>query len=59
MSPDHASDPGEDWPRSKGLELGRWLVKRELGSDAANGVEMMMEYEARGTIWETHAPRSR
>ncbi|MFD9813530.1 DJ-1/PfpI family protein [Streptomyces sp. NPDC059080] len=44
---------------SSGLELGLWLVKRELGSEAANGVEMMMEYEARGTVWETHTPRSR
>ncbi|GAA3167323.1 DJ-1/PfpI family protein [Streptomyces ramulosus] len=44
---------------SSGLELGLWLVKRELGSAAAAGVEMMMEYEARGTVWETGAPRSR
>ncbi|MGP3976254.1 DJ-1/PfpI family protein [Streptomyces sp. 8N114] len=38
---------------TSGLELGLWLVKRELGSEAANGLEMMLEYEARGTVWET------
>lgn len=36
---------------SSGLELGLWLVKRELGADAAIGVETMLEYEARGTVW--------
>ena len=38
---------------TSGLELGLWLVKRESGSEAANGLEMMLEYEARGTVWET------
>ncbi|MEU3411899.1 DJ-1/PfpI family protein [Streptomyces sp. NPDC006658] len=37
---------------TSGLELGLWLVKRELGSDAATGVEAMLEYEARGTVWQ-------
>ncbi|WP_181794197.1 DJ-1/PfpI family protein [Streptomyces sp. WELS2] len=37
---------------SSGLELGLWLVKRELGPDAAIGVESMLEYEARGTVWQ-------
>lgn len=37
---------------TSGLELGLWLVKRELGSDAAAGVETMLEYEARGTVWQ-------
>ncbi|MEU5084429.1 MULTISPECIES: DJ-1/PfpI family protein [Streptomyces] len=37
---------------TSGLELGLWLVKRELGSDAATGVETMLEYEARGTVWQ-------
>ncbi|MET9296191.1 DJ-1/PfpI family protein [Streptomyces sp. NPDC003077] len=36
---------------SSGLELGLWLVRRELGADAAIGVETMTEYEARGTVW--------
>ncbi|NGO69937.1 DJ-1/PfpI family protein [Streptomyces sp. SB3404] len=38
---------------TSGLELGLWLVKRELSSEAANSVEMMLEYAARGTVWET------
>ncbi|MEU0375487.1 DJ-1/PfpI family protein [Streptomyces sp. NPDC006283] len=37
---------------TSGLELGLWLVKRELGSEAATGVENMLEYEARGTVWQ-------
>lgn len=36
---------------TSGLELGLWLVRRELGPEAALGVEAMMEYEARGTVW--------
>ncbi len=34
-----------------GLELGLWLTRREFGPDAALGVETMLEYEARGTVW--------
>ncbi|MFF5475644.1 DJ-1/PfpI family protein [Streptomyces achromogenes] len=37
---------------TSGLELALWLVKRELGPDAATGVETMLEYEARGTVWQ-------
>ncbi|MCZ0207312.1 DJ-1/PfpI family protein [Streptomyces achromogenes] len=37
---------------TSGLELALWLVKRELGADAATGVETMLEYEARGTVWQ-------
>ncbi|MEU8778934.1 DJ-1/PfpI family protein [Streptomyces sp. NPDC048606] len=36
---------------TSGLELALWLVRRELGADAALGVEAMLEYEARGTVW--------
>ncbi|MGW3565076.1 DJ-1/PfpI family protein [Streptomyces sp. NPDC000941] len=36
---------------TSGLELGLWLVNRELGAVAATGVEGMLEYEARGTVW--------
>ncbi|WP_280919705.1 DJ-1/PfpI family protein [Streptomyces sp. SPB4] len=36
---------------TSGLELALWLVRRELGADAATGVEEMLEYEARGTVW--------
>ncbi|MFD7963375.1 DJ-1/PfpI family protein [Streptomyces zaomyceticus] len=35
---------------TSGLELALWLVRRELGPDAANGLETMLEYEARGTV---------
>ncbi|MER8046907.1 DJ-1/PfpI family protein [Streptomyces sp. NPDC094032] len=36
---------------TSGLELALWLVRRELGSDAATDLETMLEYEARGTVW--------
>ncbi|MFH8976197.1 DJ-1/PfpI family protein [Streptomyces sp. NPDC017890] len=40
---------------TSGLDLALWLVRRELGADAAVGLEEMLEYEARGTVW---TPRS-
>jgi transcriptional regulator GlxA family with amidase domain len=43
---------------TSGLELGLWLVRREIGSDAAVGVEGMLEYEARGTVWSSGRQRS-
>ncbi|MFJ2932116.1 DJ-1/PfpI family protein [Streptomyces sp. NPDC087219] len=36
---------------TSGLELALWLTRRELGADTATGVETMLEYEARGTVW--------
>ncbi|MGW4780975.1 DJ-1/PfpI family protein [Streptomyces filamentosus] len=36
---------------TSGLDLGLRLVRRELGADAAAGLEEMLEYEARGTVW--------
>ncbi|CAL9595398.1 hypothetical protein SUDANB6_05344 [Streptomyces sp. enrichment culture] len=36
---------------TSGLDLALWLVRRELGADAAVGLEEMLEYEARGTVW--------
>ncbi|MET9436659.1 DJ-1/PfpI family protein [Streptomyces sp. NPDC006551] len=36
---------------TSGLDLALWLVRRELGVDAAIGLEEMLEYEARGTVW--------
>ncbi|MGZ9935295.1 DJ-1/PfpI family protein [Streptomyces sp. NC-S4] len=36
---------------TSGLDLALWLVRRELGADAATAVEAMLEYEARGTVW--------
>ncbi|WP_405789953.1 DJ-1/PfpI family protein [Streptomyces sp. NBC_01367] len=43
---------------TSGLDLALWLVRRELGADAATGVEAMLEYEARGTVWTPPAARS-
>jgi transcriptional regulator GlxA family with amidase domain len=36
---------------TSGLDLALWLVRRELGADAALGLEGMLEYEARDTVW--------
>ncbi|GGT93068.1 DJ-1/PfpI family protein [Streptomyces lateritius] len=36
---------------TSGLDLALWLVRRELGVEAALGVQSMLEYEARGTVW--------
>ncbi|MFC8507254.1 DJ-1/PfpI family protein [Streptomyces sp. NPDC057411] len=36
---------------TSGLDLALWLVRRELGPDAAANLEEMLEYEARGTVW--------
>ncbi|MEV6682460.1 DJ-1/PfpI family protein [Streptomyces erythrochromogenes] len=36
---------------TSGLELALWLVRRELGAETATGLEAMLEYEARGTVW--------
>lgn len=36
---------------TSGLDLGLWLVRRELGSGTATELETMLEYEARGTVW--------
>lgn len=40
---------------TSGLDLALWLVRRELGADAATSVEAMLEYEARGTVWTAPA----
>ncbi|MFJ3202541.1 DJ-1/PfpI family protein [Streptomyces sp. NPDC086989] len=42
---------------TSGLDLALWLVRRELGADAATNVESMLEYEARGTVWTRAAAR--
>ncbi|WP_040790820.1 DJ-1/PfpI family protein [Nocardia paucivorans] len=36
---------------TSGLELAIWLTRRELGADVVAGLEEMLEYEARGTVW--------
>ncbi|CAL9276739.1 hypothetical protein SUDANB5_05260 [Streptomyces sp. SudanB5_2050] len=42
---------------TSGLDLALWLVRRELGADAAVGLEEMLEYEARGTVWAARSGR--
>ncbi|MFE9053818.1 DJ-1/PfpI family protein [Streptomyces mutabilis] len=42
---------------TSGLDLALWLVRRELGADAAVGLEQMLEYEARGTVWAARGGR--
>ncbi|NEY36355.1 DJ-1/PfpI family protein [Streptomyces sp. PRKS01-65] len=42
---------------TSGLDLALWLVRRELGADAAVGLEEMLEYEARGTVWTARSGR--
>jgi transcriptional regulator GlxA family with amidase domain len=42
---------------TSGLDLALWLVRRELGADAAVGLEEMLEYEARGTVWTARSNR--
>lgn len=42
---------------TSGLDLALWLVRRELGADAAVGLEEMLEYEARGTVWTARGSR--
>lgn len=36
---------------TSGLDLGLWLVTRELGADISIQVEAAMEYEQRGVVW--------
>ncbi|MBM7171225.1 DJ-1/PfpI family protein [Streptomyces sp. G44] len=43
---------------TSGLDLALWLARRELGVDAALGLEAMLEYEARGTVWTSGGTRS-
>ncbi|MET9800122.1 DJ-1/PfpI family protein [Streptomyces sp. NPDC006368] len=42
---------------TSGLDLALWLVRRELSVDAAIGLEQMLEYEARGTVWRGERDR--
>ncbi|MGA5504948.1 DJ-1/PfpI family protein [Streptomyces umbrinus] len=41
---------------TSGLELSLWLVRRELGAEVAISTEKMLEYEARGTVWQASSP---
>jgi transcriptional regulator GlxA family with amidase domain len=42
---------------TSGLDLALWLVRRQLGADTAVGLEQMLEYEARGTVWTAQSAR--
>ncbi|MFE9327472.1 DJ-1/PfpI family protein [Nocardia sp. NPDC052278] len=45
---------------TSGLDLGLYLVERELGPRIANAVEKLIAHERRGTVWRNsgHAPAS-
>ena len=36
---------------TSGIDLALWILTRELGASVALGVESIMEYERRGTVW--------
>ncbi|KIZ15041.1 DJ-1/PfpI family protein [Streptomyces natalensis] len=38
---------------TSGLDLALWLVQREVGSDLAVELEALLEYERRGTVWQS------
>jgi transcriptional regulator GlxA family with amidase domain len=40
---------------TSGLDLGLYLVERELGSAVALAVEQLMEHQRRGTVWQAAA----
>jgi transcriptional regulator GlxA family with amidase domain len=36
---------------TSGLDLGLYLLERQLGPQIAHAVEVLFEYERRGTVW--------
>ncbi|MFF4330414.1 DJ-1/PfpI family protein [Streptomyces sp. NPDC001591] len=42
---------------SSGIDAALWLLERELGSEAASGVEALLEFERRGTVLRTRPGR--
>ncbi|MEW1639136.1 DJ-1/PfpI family protein [Streptomyces sp. NPDC093801] len=38
---------------SSGIDAALWLLERELGAEAASGVEALLEFERRGTVLRT------
>jgi transcriptional regulator GlxA family with amidase domain len=38
---------------TSGLDLALWLVERFAGADAAREIETRLEYERRGTVWQS------
>ncbi|MEU4090634.1 DJ-1/PfpI family protein [Streptomyces aureus] len=41
---------------TSGLDLGLYLLERELGPRVAHAVEELFAYERRGTVWRAHGP---
>lgn len=41
---------------TSGLDLGVYLLERELGPRIAHAVESLFAYERRGTVWRAHGP---
>jgi transcriptional regulator GlxA family with amidase domain len=41
---------------TSGLDLGMYLVERELGPKVAHALELLFEYERRGTVWRPNGP---
>lgn len=41
---------------TSGLDLGLYLLERELGPRIAHAVEQLFAYERRGTVWRAHGP---
>jgi transcriptional regulator GlxA family with amidase domain len=39
---------------TSGLDLGFYLLERELGPRVAQAIETLFEYERRGTVWQAH-----
>lgn len=43
---------------TSGLDLGLWLVERELGADAAARAAAELEYERQGPVWRSERARA-
>jgi transcriptional regulator GlxA family with amidase domain len=41
---------------TSGLDLGLYLLERELGPRIAYACEKLFAYERRGTVWRAHGP---
>lgn len=41
---------------TSGLDLGLYLLERELGPRIAHATEQLIAYERRGTVWRAHGP---
>ena len=41
---------------TSGLDLGVYLLERELGPRITHAVEALFAYERRGTVWRAHGP---